>query len=303
MEKDDNMGLANDTRTYQVFFNLFGYSAKALNGGLLDEDNKPGPVTRKVTEKYQEIKGIVKDGVIGNQTRKEIIKDFQDFCNQKGISKAALKGLNLSVDGVDGKVTEDVILYIQKQNGLLQDKILGSITLKAMAGMKAKPSTVAGWTKVYYTKSSQNLSFNCGPASLRIGMSQWGHNLSIDWLTIVSKADSNNGTSIENMLKAVAAINGEFGKNYKARSETFKSWETLEGYLKQNNIVIIRSKSWKTNGEHYTTLAGIHRTSTGVYDYVELGDPSNSGYRLTTTTDLLNKIKGVSVASVIVITK
>lgn len=303
MEKDDNMGLANDTRTYQVFFNLFGYSAKALNGGLLDEDNKPGPVTKKVTEKYQEIKGIVKDGVIGNQTRKEIIKDFQDFCNQKGISKAALNGLTLKVDGVDGEVTEDVIFYIQRQNGLLQDKLLGSVTLKAMASMVARPSTVGGWTRVYYTKSSQSTGYTCGPASLRMGYSIYGLNISETWLKEKADADKDNGTSIEGMLAAVKAVNMAYNQNFKARNESFKSWETFKNYLANNNIVILRTKSWKTNGEHYTLLTGIHQTSTGVYDYVELGDPSNGGYRLTTTTDLLTKIKGVSVASVIVITK
>lgn len=296
------MGFASDVKTYQTFFNIFGYSARALDGGLLAEDGKNGDVTKKVTEKFQEIKGIVKDGVIGNQTRKEMVKDIQRFMNDKGISKAAI-GSNLSVDGVDGKVTNGVILYIQKKNGLLQDSILGSVTLKALAGMTAPASTVGGWTRVYYTKSSQSTGYTCGPASLRMGFSIYGLNIGELWLKEKAGSDSRNGTSIEGMLNAVKAVNALFGENFKARNETFKSWETFKNYLTNKNIVILRTKSWKTNGEHYTVLIGLYQSSKGVYDFVELADPSNGGYRYTTTADLLNKIKGVSVASVIVITK
>lgn len=296
------MGFASDVKTYQTFFNIFGYSAQALNGDLLDEDGNYGPVSKKVAGKFQEIKGIVKDGIIGNQTRKEMVKDIQRFMNDKGISKAAI-GSNLSVDGVPGQVTDEVILYIQKENGLLQDKLLGSVTLKALAGMTAPASTVGGWTRVYYTKSSQSTGYTCGPASLRMGFSIYGLNISELWLKEKAGSDSRNGTSIEGILNAVKAVNNAYNQNFKARNETFKSWETFKNYLNNKNIVILRTKSWKTSGEHYTVLIGIHQTSAGSYDFVELGDPSNGGYRYTTTTDLLNKIKGVSVASVIVISK
>ena len=72
------MGFASDVKTYQTFFNIFGYSAQALNGDLLDEDGNYGPVSKKVAGKFQEIKGIVKDGIIGNQTRKEMVKAYKD---------------------------------------------------------------------------------------------------------------------------------------------------------------------------------------------------------------------------------
>lgn len=289
------MGFASDVKTYQTFFNIFGYSAQALNGDLLDEDGNYGPVSKKVAGKFQEIKGIVKDGIIGNQTRKEMVKDIQRFMNDKGISKAAI-GSNLSVDGVPGQVTDEVILYIQKENGLLQDKLLGSVTLKALAGMTAPASTVGGWTRVYYTKSSQSTSYTCGPSSLKMALSVYGLYYDEGTLATLVKAKPKEGTENINLVNAV----NNLGKGLKARNETFKDWETLRGYLVKGWPVILRVASWLTpGGQHYVVLVGIN-VQTG---QVELGDPSNGGFRATTLTDLRDRIRKVSVASVIVISK
>jgi len=237
-------------------------------------------------------------------TEKNRIKELQTLLNNKGISKKAI-GSNLAVDGDYGQVTEKVVTYSQKTLTLLPDGIVGPVTCDRLNKLTAlpplKPSD--GWTRVYYTKSSQNTNYTCGPSSLRMGFSIYGLNITETWFKEKAGSNSKNGTSIEGMLVAVKAVNNTYNQKFKARNETFKSWETFKNYLNNRNIVILRTKSWQTSGEHYTVLVGIHQTSKGVYDYVELGDPSNGGFRSTTTTDLLNKIRKVNVASIIVITK
>jgi hypothetical protein len=109
-------------------------------------------------------------------------------------------------------------------------------------------------------------------------------------------SQANIGTSNESIVSVV----NNLGKGLKAWNESFKSWETLRGYLVKSYPVILRVASWLTpGGEHFVLLAGINIAE----GRVELGDPSAGGYRATTTTDLLARIKKVSVPSVILISK
>ena len=237
-------------------------------------------------------------------TEKNRIKELQTLLNNKGISKKAI-GANLAVDGDYGQVTEKVVTYSQKTLTLLPDGIVGPVTCDRLNKLTAlpplKPSD--GWTRVYYTKSSQNTNYTCGPSSLRMALSVYGLNVNETWLAQRAGSNKYSGTSIQGMILAVEAVNKNHGTNLKTRNEVFKSWETLEGYLKQGYPVILRTASWLTpGGEHYTVLVGIRKSGTS-YDLVELGDPSNGGFRSTTTTDLRERIKKVSVASVIVIMK
>jgi peptidoglycan hydrolase-like protein with peptidoglycan-binding domain len=290
------MGVNRDTKTLQTFYNLYGYSKQAI-GTTLAVDGIPGTVTQKVIKYFQTAKKIVVDGIPGPQTWKEIIKVIQKDLNDKGISKLAI-GANLTVDGVDGPVTEKVIVKLQDLKGLKQDKILGIVTLTTLAYYNSTSDNIGatGWARIIYTRDSQDTNYTCGPSSLKMALSVYGYNYSETTLTTLVGAKPKVGTSIEGIVNAV----NNLGKGLKARNETFKDWETLRGYLAKGYPVILRIASYLTpGGEHYVLLCGLN-VQTG---QVELGDPSNGGFRATTTTDLLNRIKQVSVASVIVISK
>lgn len=286
----------NNTKFQQVFYNFYGYS-QAVYGYKIAEDNVDGPQTQKVTRYFQGVRKIVVDGDPGQQTQKEMKKVIQDDLNKKGISKLAI-GANLKVDGVDGPVTEKVILKLQDLKGLRKDKILGIVTLTALAYYNSTSDNISptGWARLIYTRDSQDTAYTCGPSSLKMALSVYGLYYDEGTLAILVKAKPKEGTENINLVNAV----NNLGKGLKARNETFKDWETLRGYLVKGWPVILRVASWLTpGGQHYVVLVGIN-VQTG---QVELGDPSNGGFRATTTTDLLNRIKKVSVASVIVISK
>ena len=294
------MPIRINTKFEQVFYNLYGYS-KAVWGYNIAEDNVDGPQTQKVRKSFQKIQKIVDDGKTGPQTQKQIKKVIQEDLNRKGISKLAI-GVNLAVDGVDGPVTDKVILKLQSLKGLKQDKILGIVTLIALAYYNSTSTNISttGWARLIYTRDSQDTSYTCGPSSLRMAFSVYGLNISEDWLRIKAGSTKDNGTTIENMIAAVKAVNSAYGTKFTSKNETFKDWETLRNYLKRGYLVILRVESWLTKGgEHYVLLAGIN-LDTGD---VELGDPSKQGFRLTTTNELREKIRKVNVASVIVISK
>ncbi len=231
---------------------------------------------------------------------------LQRLLNDKGISEKALgKGQKLAVDEDYGKKTEEVVIYGQKTLTLLPDGIVGPVTCDRLNKLTALPPLKSsdGWTRIYYTRDSQDTGYTCGPSSLKMALSVYGLNVNETWLAQKAGANKYAGTSIQGMILAVEAVNQNYNTNLKTRNEVFKSWETLEEYLKQGYPVILRTASWLTpGGEHYTVLVGIRKSGTS-YDLVELGDPSNGGFRSTTTTDLRERIKKVSVASVIVITK
>lgn len=290
------MPIRINTKFEQVFYNLYGYS-KAIYGYNIVEDNVDGPQTQKVRKSFQKIQKIVDDGKPGPQTYKEIKKVIQEDLNRKGISKLAI-GVNLAVDGVDGPVTDKVILKLQSLKGLKQDKILGIVTLTALALYNSTGGNIgaSGWARIVYTRDSQDWNYTCGPSSLKMALSVYGLNYSEATLKTLVGAKEKIGTSNEGIVNAV----NNLGKGLKAWNETFQSWERLQGYLAKGYPVMLRIASYITpGGEHYVLLCGIN-LSTG---QAELGDPSNGGFRLTTTSDLLERIRKVSVPSVIVISK
>lgn len=290
------MPIRINTKFEQVFYNLYGYS-KAVWGYNIAEDNVDGPQTQKVRKSFQKIQKIVDDGKTGPQTQKQIKKVIQEDLNRKGISKLAI-GVNLAVDGVDGPVTDKVILKLQSLKGLKQDKILGIVTLTALAYYNSTGTNISttGWARIIYTRDSQDKNYTCGPSSLKMALSVYGLNYSESTLITLTGAKKDIGTSIEGIVNTV----NNLGKGLKARNETFKDWETLRNYLKRGFPVILRVASWLTpGGQHYVLLCGIQLEK----GLVELGDPSNSGFRSTTLTDLRERIRKVNVPSVIVISK
>jgi len=120
-----------DTTFVQMFYNLAGYS-KAVYGRNITVDGRDGPETKKVTRHYQFKYVVVVDGVVGPQTRKQIIKEIQGLFNEKEISQACLNGGVLAVDGKFEKVSTDVTKCFQKMTKITVDGIFYIETLKAL---------------------------------------------------------------------------------------------------------------------------------------------------------------------------
>jgi len=151
-----------------------------------------------------------------------------------------------------------------------------------------------GWTRIRYTRDSQDTNYTCGPSSLKMALSVYGIYYDESSLTIKLGCEPEIGTKNEGIINFVNTI------GLRAWEETFKDWETLQGYLSKGWPVLLRISSYYTDGgEHYVLLAGLNIQE----GRVELGDPSNKGFRTTSTSDLLNRIKKVSVPSVIVIAR
>lgn len=286
-----------DIRFEQKFYNLFGYSTTKIA-----EDNIDGPQTQNARRNFQKARKIVEDGKTGPQTLKEIIKVVQKIFNDKGISQLCIGG-KLAEDGVFGKVSTDVTVCFQGKAKIAQDGVFYLVSLEKLASYKSIATTITtvttpDWIRLLYTRDSQDTRYSCGPASLKMAFSVYGLNLSESWLIEKSGAKDYIGTSIQGVLDAVSAVNRTYGTKFTARNESFKDWETLDGYLRKGQPVILRVSSWLTKGgEHYVVLVGLNIKD----GKVELGDPSNGGFRATTTADLLARIKKVSVASVIVL--
>lgn len=154
--------------------------------------------------------------------------------------------------------------------------------------------TTDGWVRIQYTRDSQDTNYTCGPSSLKMALSVYGIYYDEQTLTTRLGCKARAGTKNKAIVNFVSSI------GLKAWEETFKDWETLQGYLLKGWPVLLRIASYYTDGgEHYVLLAGLNIQE----GRVELGDPSNKGFRTTSTSDLLNRIKKVSVSSVIVIAR
>ncbi len=228
-----------------------------------------------------------------------LVKTLQQELNSKGLSKKAINS-TLATDGDYGKVTDTVVRYAQeKVLKTTVDGIVGPVTCELLNKYNVTPTpptTSNGWTRIYYTRDSQDTNYTCGPSSLKMALSVYGLSYNESTLAGLTGAKAKVGTSIEGIVNTV----NNLGKGLKAWNESFKSWETLRTYLSKGYPVILRIASYITpGGEHYVLLCGLNLQTS----QAELGDPSNGGFRATTTTDLLNRIKKVSVASVIVISK
>ncbi len=153
-----------------------------------------------------------------------------------------------------------------------------------------------GWIRIYYTRDSQDTNYTCGPSSLKMALSVYGLYYNENTLKNLVGAKPGIGTSNYGIINAV----NNLGKGLKAWEETFRSWETLRDYLLKGWPVILRVSSWITRvGQHYVLLCGLN-VENGL---VELGDPSNGGFRSTTTTELREKIRKVNSPSIIIISK
>lgn len=250
----------------------------------LDQDKIIGPKTCTVLNTNPKCPdNNLRWGCVGNN-----VKVLQTFLNK-------YKFGSLVVDGEFLDATEVALKIFQKAVGIDPDGKCGPVTVGEIASYKPSIITQA-WTRIQYTRDSQDTNYTCGPSSLKMALSVYGLNYSEGTLATLVKAKPGVGTENSNLVNAVNGL----GKGLKAWNESFKSWETLRTYLSKGYPVILRIASYITpGGEHFVLLAGLNLSSGSV----ELGDPSNGGFRATTTADLLARIKKVGVPSVIVISR
>ncbi len=250
----------------------------------LDQDKIIGPKTCTVLNTNPKCPdNNLRWGCVGNN-----VKVLQTFLNK-------YKFGSLVVDGEFLDATEVALKIFQKAVGIDPDGKCGPVTVGEIASYK--PSVVAqAWTRIIYIRDSQDWNYTCGPSSLKMALSVYGLSYTETYLKGLVGAKEKIGTSNEGIVNAV----NNLGKGLKAWNESFKSWETLRGYLAKGWPVILRIASYWTEGnEHYVLLSGLNIKD----GKVELGDPSNGGFRATTTADLLARIKKVGVPSVIVISR
>jgi len=300
------MSIKIDNSFLQTFLNLFGYSVKELKIVLAVDGNK-GAYTIRVIKNYQTAKKITVDGNPGSQTQGEVIKDIQDMFNDKGISEKCIGG-NLAVDGKFESVSTKVTTCFQGLAGIAQDGVFYIQTLTKLVSYNSTSTTTTtttsssgdGLVSINYTEDRQDTAYTCGPSSLKMALSHYG--LSVDEIWIGKKAGTTStaGTSVGDLVAVIGTINSTYGTSFKARSESFSSWETLKGYLSKGYPVILRVQSWihPNGGEHYVLLYGLDISNGKAY----LGDPSY-GKRTVTLTDLRERIRKVASASIIVVMK
>jgi predicted double-glycine peptidase len=153
---------------------------------------------------------------------------------------------------------------------------------------------------ISYTADRQDNAYQCGPSSMKMALSHYGLIMDESWLATKMGTNSTSGTSVANMVAVISSVNSAYGTKLTAKSETFSSWETLRGYLAKGYPVILRVQSWlnPNGGEHYVMMYGLDIDNGKAY----LGDPSY-GKRTVTLTDLRERIRKVSSASIIVVSK
>lgn len=179
-----------------------------------------------------------------------LVKTLQEDLNNKGISKLILNGGSLATDGDFGGVTDKVVRYAQEKALKVSiDGIVGPETCKALNNYSVTSGN--GWTRIQYTRDSQDTNYTCGPSSLKMALSVYGLSYNESTLAGLTGAKAKVGTSIEGIVNTVNGL----GKGLKAWNETFQSWERLQGYLAKGYPVMLRIASYITpGGEHYVLL-------------------------------------------------
>ena len=131
-----------------------------------------------------------------------------------------------------------------------------------------------GWTQLSFTYHHQTTDYTCGPASLKMAFSHYGVTLSESWLANKASSNAQIGTTQNGMIKAVNAVNTNYGTKFSMTTESFTGWNRIQSYISKGIPVIVRIKSFLTpGGTHYAMISGIN-LQTGM---VCLGDPSWEG--------------------------
>jgi predicted double-glycine peptidase len=166
-------------------------------------------------------------------------------------------------------------------------KILTSYGLKIV--VKSTPTVWANTNSLVLYH--QTTSYTCGPASLKMELSNYGLTVKEMTLASYSSSTSSSGTSHSGLIKAVNKVNSLYGTHLKAWESTFSSvgWTGLYNTLSKNRPVILHIRSFLSpNSGHYVVLTGINLK----LGLVKIADPSY-GYRTLTFSALLTRMNWV----------
>jgi len=102
----------------QLMLKELGYDIKV--------DGLNGAETKKATKQFQDKKGLVVDGIIGKKTSPILEKEFWKSYQTKLTYLGLYEGI---IDGIQGRLTNQGTIDLQRENGLAVDKIVGVKTL------------------------------------------------------------------------------------------------------------------------------------------------------------------------------
>lgn len=130
------MGWSTDTLQLQK--NLNRIKIKDSSGNSIDEDGFQGPRTTEAIKRFQNVAGIMVDGISGNQTNGAInailAKPVLSY-GSKGIPVRYLQfRVGTSIDGDFGPRTRSSVVAYQRFGGLWPDGVVGALTWRSLIG-------------------------------------------------------------------------------------------------------------------------------------------------------------------------
>jgi peptidoglycan hydrolase-like protein with peptidoglycan-binding domain len=112
-------------------------------GAALGVDGIFGPQTENAVKQFQGAKGLVVDGVVGNQTWSALIIQVQ-----RGSTGDAVLAVQTQLPGADdaifGPQTEGAVRAFQTRAGLVSDGIVGPLTWSALTFSPIQPAGTSG---------------------------------------------------------------------------------------------------------------------------------------------------------------
>lgn len=128
---------------------------KYLNFYRDNLDGRFGTNSKNATKEFQRAYELISDGIFGKNTENKSIEVWKDI-QSKLIQKT---GVIISIDGLVGNKTIQAIKYFQRMNGLIEDGIIGSLTLAKLNEVINKYMEDKDWNNSKYFKKEE---FKCG---------------------------------------------------------------------------------------------------------------------------------------------
>lgn len=110
-----------------VTYLQYGLKIMCCDPGPIDGDF--GDVTYSAVIKYQKLKGLSVDGIVGDNTWGKLKTDITQV--QQALNN---KGYSLDIDGIAGPITYGAVVKFQREHNLTPDGMVGPATWAALKG-------------------------------------------------------------------------------------------------------------------------------------------------------------------------